>query len=271
MMLATDLAVLDHSDGSVLLVANAINYDDTDERVEQAWRDAVVRLDRWRPLAARRLPWSPRWTSLVSRRPWLRVRPDLEEADHIDRVERRAKGTFVPAFPFQVVLSQRFSMDTDADPLERCIARCGQEIPARTCTSFASRRPTAAASPWWGVLGGARPSHRRACHHASDRRIATSQEDPGRRCRSGRGTAADPKERSEHVMLVDLGRNDLGRVCRAGTVDVVEFMDIRRYSHIMHIESTVVGDLRPETAAYEVLRATFRQAPSGRPNRGRWS
>ena len=49
---------------------------------------------------------------------------------------------------------------------------------------------------------------------------------------------ADPKERSEHVMLVDLGRNDLGRVCRPGTVDVVEFMNVRRYSHVMHIEST---------------------------------
>ena len=68
---------------------------------------------------------------------------------------------------------------------------------------------------------------------------------------------ADPKERSEHVMLVDLGRNDLQRVCRPGTVDVVEFMDVRRYSHVMHIESTVVGDTRPGVSAYDVLVSTF--------------
>ena len=67
----------------------------------------------------------------------------------------------------------------------------------------------------------------------------------------------DPKERAEHVMLVDLARNDLQRVCRAGTVDTVEFMTIRRYSHIMHLESTVVGELRPGRSAYDVLVATF--------------
>jgi anthranilate synthase component 1 len=68
---------------------------------------------------------------------------------------------------------------------------------------------------------------------------------------------ADPKERSEHVMLVDLGRNDLQRVCEPGTVDVVEFMNVRRYSHVTHLESTVVGDIAPGNTAYDVLRATF--------------
>lgn len=58
-------------------------------------------------------------------------------------------------------------------------------------------------------------------------------------------------------MLVDLGRNDLQRVCRPGTVDVVELMAIRRYSHIMHIESTVTGAIRPGTAAFDVLVSTF--------------
>ncbi len=68
---------------------------------------------------------------------------------------------------------------------------------------------------------------------------------------------ADPKERAEHVMLVDLGRNDLQRVCRAGTVDCVEFMNLRRYSHVIHLESTVVGEMTPEATAYDVLAATF--------------
>ena len=68
---------------------------------------------------------------------------------------------------------------------------------------------------------------------------------------------ADEKERAEHLMLVDLGRNDLGRVCSPGTVEVVEFMSVERYSHIMHIVSTVVGELRPDCTAYDVLAATF--------------
>ena len=58
-------------------------------------------------------------------------------------------------------------------------------------------------------------------------------------------------------MLVDLARNDLQRVCRAGTVDTIDFMTIRRYSHIMHIESTVVGELAPDKSAYDALVATF--------------
>jgi anthranilate synthase component 1 len=67
----------------------------------------------------------------------------------------------------------------------------------------------------------------------------------------------DPKERAEHVMLVDLGRNDLGRVCRPGTVEVVEFMDVRRYSHIMHLESTVTGTVAEGRSALDVVLATF--------------
>jgi anthranilate synthase component 1 len=68
---------------------------------------------------------------------------------------------------------------------------------------------------------------------------------------------ADPKERAEHVMLVDLGRNDIGRVSETGTVHVSELMDVRRYSHIMHIESSVEGRLRAGMRASDALRATF--------------
>ena len=68
---------------------------------------------------------------------------------------------------------------------------------------------------------------------------------------------ADPKERAEHVMLVDLGRNDLGRVCEPGTVEVVEFMEIRRYSHIMHLESTVTGTIAENCTALDVVLAAF--------------
>ncbi|MCC7160085.1 MAG: anthranilate synthase component I family protein, partial [Ignavibacteria bacterium] len=75
--------------------------------------------------------------------------------------------------------------------------------------------------------------------------------------RLGEELLADPKERAEHIMLVDLGRNDLGRVCTYGSVRVPELMVIERYSHVMHIVSDVVGQLSPEYDAYDLMRATF--------------
>ncbi len=68
---------------------------------------------------------------------------------------------------------------------------------------------------------------------------------------------ADEKERAEHLMLVDLARNDIGRVCAYGSIHVPDYMTIERYSHVMHIVSQVVGKIRPECSAYDLMRATF--------------
>jgi anthranilate synthase component 1 len=68
---------------------------------------------------------------------------------------------------------------------------------------------------------------------------------------------ADTKERAEHLMLVDLARNDIGRVCSFGSINVPEFMCIERYSHVMHIVSQVEGQLAPERSAFDLMRATF--------------
>ena len=84
-------------------------------------------------------------------------------------------------------------------------------------------------------------------------RGATPEEDAGLAAE----LLADPKERAEHVMLVDLGRNDLGRVCAPGTVEVVDFMAVERYSHVMHIVSTVVGEVRREHARSTCCCACF--------------
>jgi anthranilate synthase component 1 len=67
----------------------------------------------------------------------------------------------------------------------------------------------------------------------------------------------DPKERAEHLMLVDLGRNDLGRVCTPGSVEVVDFMSVERFSHVMHIVSTVVGKVADDRSAFDVLTSCF--------------
>jgi anthranilate synthase component 1 len=68
---------------------------------------------------------------------------------------------------------------------------------------------------------------------------------------------ADEKEKAEHLMLVDLARNDIGRVCKIGSVRAAEYMNVERYSHVMHIVSQVVGKLRPDRNAFDLMRATF--------------
>ena len=84
-------------------------------------------------------------------------------------------------------------------------------------------------------------------------RGATADED----ARLEKELLADDKERAEHLMLVDLARNDLGRVCEFGSVQVKEFMTVERYSHVMHIVSQVEGQLATERSAFDLMRATF--------------
>ena len=257
MMLATDLAVLDHSDGSVLLVANAVNYDATDERVEDAWADAVSRLDAMTSdLAAD----APSTVATVDRLAFGaardEVRSNLTQAAFEEMVEL-AKEDIRAGEVFQVVLSQRFSTPCPADALDVYRAlRSSNPSPYM----YLLRLP-AGDGTTYDVVGSSpealvKVTGRRAITHpiAGSRPRGKTPEDDQRLAED---LLADPKERAEHVMLVDLGRNDLQRVCAAGTVDVVEFMNVRRYSHVTHLESTVVGDIRPDQSAYDVLVATF--------------
>jgi anthranilate synthase component 1 len=257
MMLATDLAVLDHADGSLLLVANAVNYDATDERVEDAWADAVSRLDRMTSeLAAP----APSTVAVVDADSFDRARTEVEsnytQADFELMVEE-AKEAIRAGEVFQVVVSQRFSTPCEADPLDVYRAlRSSNPSPYM----YLLRLPAPDGSSF-DVVGSSpealvKVTGRRAITHpiAGSRPRGKTPEDD---LQLAEDLLADPKERAEHVMLVDLGRNDLQRVCEPGTVDVVEFMNVRRYSHVTHLESTVVGDLRPESSAYDVLVATF--------------
>ncbi len=257
LMLATDLAVLDHTDGSILLVANAVNYDDTDDRVEQAWADAVERLDTMtRALAA---PADSTVAVVDTEAVGLAMAGVTSNTtpERYEEVVELAKEDIRAGEVFQVVLSQRFSMACPADPLDVYRAlRAGNPSPYM----YLFRFPAPDGSDY-AVVGSSpealvRVTGDRAITHpiAGSRPRGKTPEDD---VRLADELLADPKERAEHVMLVDLGRNDLQRVCRPGTVDVVEFMDVRRYSHVMHIESTVVGETRPGTSAYDVLVATF--------------
>ena len=257
MMLATDLAVLDHGDGSILLVATAIIYDATDERVEWAWADAVERLDRMtRELAAPADSTVAHVDAGVVETVMGGIRGNMTPERYEEIVEA-AKEDIRAGEVFQVVLSQRFSMDCAADALDVYRAlRASNPSPYMYLLRLPAPDGTA-----YDVVGSSpealvRVTGTQAITHpiAGSRPRGKTPEDD---VRLGEELLADPKERAEHVMLVDLGRNDLQRVCRPGTVDVVEFMAIQRYSHVMHIESTVVGELREGMTAYDVLVSTF--------------
>jgi anthranilate synthase component 1 len=257
MVLATDLAVLDHADGSLLLVANAINYDATDDRVEQAWADAVDRLDRMtRELAAP----ADSTVATVDQAVFAAARDEVTSNTTqaaFEQMVEDAKEDIRSGEVFQVVLSQRFSAPCPVDALDVYRAlRSTNPSPYM----YLLRLPTPDGDTF-DVVGSSpealvKVTGRRAITHpiAGSRPRGKSPEED---LLLEEDLLADPKERSEHVMLVDLGRNDLQRVCEPGTVDVVEFMNVRRYSHVTHLESTVVGDIAPGNTAYDVLRATF--------------
>ena len=253
MMLATDLAVFDHSDGSLLLVANAVNHDATDERIEEAWADAVARLDRMTAELAEAAP------STVATIEPIASEPRSSHTPGAVRGHGRAGQGGDPG--------RRGLPDRRLTAFHRALrGRCPRRLPgAAGQQPQPVHVPPAAAAP--RRLGlrrrrleprGADQGDRPAGDHPPDRRHR------GRAGQDARADAhlaeellGDPKERAEHLMLVDLSRNDLQRVCRAGTVDTVEFMSVRRYSHIMHLESTVVGELRADRSAYDALVATF--------------
>ncbi|MGX2997811.1 anthranilate synthase component I [Streptomyces sp. JNUCC 64] len=248
MLLTSDLAVLDHWNGTVRLIANAINHNDLDTGVDEAWADATARLDAMeadlsRPVAQppALLPPSelPEFTAL-----WGGT--DYQAA--VEDVKERIRA----GEAFQVVPSQRFETPCEASALDVYrVLRATNPSPYMYLIRFegfdvVGSSPEALVKIEDGhallhPIAGTRP------------RGATPQEDQA----LADELLADPKERAEHLMLVDLGRNDLGRVCEPGSVEVVDFMSVERYSHVMHIVSTVTGRVAPGRTAYDVLTACF--------------
>src|SRR4051794_15029437 len=249
-LLATDLAVLDHSDGSILLIANVVRrltpHAEDDPR--QAYADAVARLDA---MAADLAAPAESSVATVDRSTSPDVVCGTDRADYLAAVET-AKAHIHEGDAFQIVLSQRFEMDEAPDPLDVYrVLRASNPSPYMYLLRF-DDLDVVGSSP--EVL--VKVDDGRALMHpiAGTRpRGATPEDD----VRLAAELLADPKERAEHVMLVDLGRNDLGRVCRPGTVDVVNLLEVERYSHVMHLVSTVVGEVREELTALDVLCACF--------------
>lgn len=188
-----------------------------------------------------------------------RIRTSLGHDEYVRAVEV-AKDAIAAGEAIQVVLARRQSFDLPADPatgrpldgiaLYRALRRVNPSP-----YLFFVRTPSfevVGASPELLLqvegdrltthpIAGTRP---RGASDADDRVLAEQLQ-------------RDPKERAEHIMLVDLGRNDLGRVARAGTVTVSKYMEVERYSHVLHLVSHVEGRLRPDLDALDALRAVF--------------
>ncbi|HMM48711.1 MAG TPA: anthranilate synthase component I [Miltoncostaeaceae bacterium] len=179
------------------------------------------------------------------------VRPNMPREAYESAV-RQAQEYVFAGDAFQVVPSQRFSVATNLDPFS--IYRALRTVNPSPYMFFFECDDLTLVGSSPELLVKAEGDHVQTHPIAGSRPRGTDEEDDQRLADELLG---DPKERAEHVMLVDLGRNDLGRVSRTGTVRVSELMDVRRYSHIMHIESTVEGHLRPELRASDALRATF--------------
>jgi anthranilate synthase component I len=255
LMLVTDLAVLDHHDGTVLLIANAFAgaaRGGEDGQGSEGYDDAMTRLDAMAAdLAKAAPPGVATFATVVPPPVQSNMAPGVFE-DGVERVREHIRA----GNAFQVVLSQRFEVPTEVEALDLYrVLRATNPSPYMYLLRFAGRESpfdVVGSSPeaLVTVTGSSAVVHPPA---GTRPRGATPEED----ARLAEGLLADPKERAEHVMLVDLARNDLGRVCVPGTVEVPDFMRIEHYSHVMHLVSTVAGEVASKWDALDVFDATF--------------
>lgn len=253
MLLATDLAAVDHHEGAITLIANAVNWNGTDERVDEAYDDAVARLDRM--TAALSAPAESTVAGFSRPTPVYR-RQRTSEGFGAD-VERLV-SEIEAGEAFQVVLSQRFEMDTEAAPIDVYrMLRASNPSPYM----YLMQVPAPDGSTAFSIVGSSPESLVTVADG-----VATTHPIAGTRWRGSseeddllleKDLLADEKENSEHLMLVDLGRNDLGRVCEPGTVKVTDYRHVERYSHVMHLVSTVTGRLDDGRHALDAVRACF--------------
>jgi anthranilate synthase component 1 len=254
LMLVTDLAVLDHHDGTVLLIANAVRGggEGGEGHGAAGYDDAVTRLDA---MAADLTKAGPSGVATFTTATPPPVQSNMAPGVYEDGVER-VREHIRAGDAFQVVLAQRFELPTEVEALDLYrVLRATNPSPYMYLLRFAGRESpfdVVGSSPeaLVTVTGSSAVVHPPA---GTRPRGATPEED----VRLAEGLLADPKERAEHVMLVDLARNDLGRVCVPGSVEVPDFMRIEHYSHVMHLVSTVAGEVAPEWDALDVFDATF--------------
>ncbi len=247
LMLSDALVIFDHLKHTVTILVNADLEADPD--LDVAYARALATIGELREALSGPVPRQTGGGAAARQMPEFRSNMARESFEAmVERIVRYIHA----GDAFQVVPSQRWSAQTpvEAFSIYRGL-RAVNPSPYMYFLDFGDFQIAGASpEPLLTVTGrhvstkpiaGTRP---RGANPEEDRRIAAE-------------LLADEKERSEHVMLVDLGRNDLGRVCEYGTVKVDELMEIESYSHVMHIVSSVSGTLRPDVGALDALRSVL--------------
>lgn len=246
-MLPDTLVIFDHAKHQLIVLANAHNVDNNPDA---AYDKAIQSIDQIVVTLGQPLP-SQAYMPIAGES-YGDPQSNVEQHDFEESV-RKAKEYIRNGDAFQIVLSQRFSRQTTASSLEIYRAlRATNPSPYMFLLQFSDDLTLVGASPEMLVRLEDGIAYNRPLA-GTRKRGATEKEDLALE----EDLLADPKERAEHVMLVDLGRNDLGRVCDYGTVKVPQMMYVERYSHVMHIVSQVEGKLRKGMDAFDLLRATF--------------
>ena len=250
MAVIRDLVVVDHQESSLKLVSNVYLGQGRDPDSEYG-----LALDRIKEMKKQLLKPTAPFIANVD----LHVEPDFSrrtsDSEFHDLVNK-AKQHVVAGDVFQVVISQRFDTEVTATPLDvyRMLRAINPSPYMYLLNFFDDEGPfsVVGSSPeaLVRVKSGTAVLHPIA---GSRPRGATVEADTA----LAEELLCDAKEKAEHLMLVDLARNDLLKVCEASSVNVTEFMTVERYSHIMHLVSTVEGSLRKDVSAVEVVRATF--------------
>src|SRR5438132_1061751 len=246
-MLTGNVLIFDHRLRSLKVVINAFLDDGAPEKV---YARAIESVDSIMQQLAEPidLPLVP--IALDEKQPMPRSNLPREE---FERAVERARQYIRAGDIFQVVLSQRFESQFNGDPLDfyRCL-RFINPSPYMFCLKFGDD---------FALVGSSPEMHVRLVGDTIDiRPIAGTRSRGATVVQDERNAAellADPKERAEHIMLVDLARNDVGRIADFGSVRVTEMMEIERYSHVMHIVSNVTGRLRAGCTAFDLVKATF--------------
>jgi anthranilate synthase component 1 len=249
-MMAHTLVVFDHARQRLQVISNV---DLTRGDMRTAYRRAAARIDEVVARLNAPLPDVPP--------PGQPPDNDLESNFTVDEYRElvdQAKEYIAAGDIFQVVLSQRLSRRTSAHPfgIYRAL-RMHNPSPYMVFMRF----PGGLGTPPLHIISASPEMHVRVEDGMAELRPIAGTRWRGQTVEEDMALAeellADEKERAEHIMLVDLGRNDLGRVCEYNTVRLDELMVVERYSHVMHIVSDVRGKLKPHHDAFDLLRATF--------------
>jgi anthranilate synthase component I len=254
LMLSDVLVIFDHLKHTVTILVNVevdAGMEHKDAAIERRYADAAQTIAEIRQALDGPVPHTERVGGFQSPRETPRFESNMPRAQFEGMVERIVRYIHA-GDAFQVVPSQRWSaaVPVEAFSIYRGL-RAVNPSPYMYYLDFGDFQVAGASPEPLLTVNG---------RHVSTRPIAGTRprgDSPEEDRRIAAELLADEKERSEHVMLVDLGRNDLGRVCEYGSVTVDELMEIEYYSHVMHIVSSVSGTLRPDVGAMDALRSVL--------------